>query len=336
MKLNPRLPKGKAKIILGSLFLVALLIVITIEILSKSHITEQSTLELKAQENKFNLSFNLTNQDQKKAESLISKLALPSNLLSGAQFELDSTNSARLSFSSPVYADLNIPENQLHFNGTTSHPLLNTSFKPKNFKIPESAIINIFGANLQTFLLSRLNIPPELNTWINQHLKKDSPQYLLIFNSSDMALLWQDPQIDFSTLKNINAKGTTYKEENQEDISYHLYKLPKNKQGKETTMAFFNLNDFAIAATSAYSAKEIAKTIRSAENSRNSIDNTSETSYFLEFKNPQKKLDSNLKSVLFNDNGQSLPKEKIFNVLENISEFKLTLKGNSFSGLINW
>lgn len=336
MKLNPRLPKGKAKIILGSLFISTLVTAFLFFYFSKAQVRPRSTLNLTFQDNQFNFVINLATHDQENADNLINQLNLPKDIFKGFQFSLDSTSSAKLAFSTPIKANINLSDHEMLFDGQTSQPPANFRFKPKNFKIPHNVLLNVFGSNLHTFLLSRLNIPTETISWLNAGFQKDSPEYFLIFNNSDMALLWQNSQIDFSVLKNISANDTSYKEENEENITYYLYKLPKNKEGQEITLAFFKINDYTIIATSPNSAKEIAKAAQSKDSGANFIEDTAETSFYMDYKNPQKKLDPNLKAVFFNDSGQSVPKEKIFETLEKTSRFKFTLKADSFSGLINW
>lgn len=336
MKMNPRLLNGKAKIILGSLFALILISTFLFFLVHKTRVLPQSTFEISFQNNKFNFSSNLLTSDKKNIENFLNKLGVAQNISKGFSFELDSTSSAKLAFSSPINGGINITDSKLEFNGTTSHQLIDGQFTPKNFKIPQSVQIQAFGANLHSFVFSRLNISPDLNNWVDQNFKKDSPEYLLIFDNADIALLWPNPKTDFTSLKEINLTGDSYKEEIQDDITYYLYKLPKDKYDQQISLSMFNIGDFSALVTNQSSAKEIVRAIKTQESSQNFTDDTSPTSFYIKYENTDHNLDVNLKPVLFGDKNLSDPKEKIFQTVSKLTEFKLTLKENSFSGLINW
>ena len=94
-----------------------------------------SKFSLIANENKFKLNFDIDNNDQSEFSQVLEKLSLPQSVAKGVEFKLDATSSAKLTFATPVKADLNILPGKITFKGK-----VNTSFlrdqEAKRIKIP--------------------------------------------------------------------------------------------------------------------------------------------------------------------------------------------------------
>src|SRR3989344_5129808 len=194
MKKNLHPPVGRfLSLSLTLLFLIFIAVLVIIQNKNTSQVT------LIANENEFKLNFDITNNDQSEFLKVLEKLGLPQSVAKGVEFELDATSSAKLTFATPVKANLNILPGKIAFKGK-----VNTSFlqdqEAKSIKIPTSTNLAVFSGNLIAFIKSRLILSQEFSAWLSKNLASDQGQYLVVFGpNSDFTLIFKNPNIYFSS-----------------------------------------------------------------------------------------------------------------------------------------
>lgn len=329
MKKNLHLPIGRFL----SLFLILLFLAL-IAILTIFQNKDTSKFSLIASDNKFKLNFDITNNDQSEFAKVLEKLSLPQSVAKGVEFELDATSAAKLTFATPIKANLNFLPGKITFKGR-----VNTSFlrdqETKSIKIPASTNLAVFSDNLTAFIKSRLILSQEFSTWLSKNLVSDQGQYLVVFGpNSNFALIFKNPNIDIETLKNIKdpqSDQPLYKEELTDTIKLYLLKLPQSFNGKDLTAVFFQDGDWTYFVSSFEAAQELIKILKSQASSLNF---------------PPKDTSATSLIIFFRNNDESFPGEDftsfIFQGSNNFSrsasqirELEFILKRSEFSGLIN-
>ena len=330
MKKNLHPPIGRfLSLFLASFFL---LVFITILVIIKNKNTSQLTLI--ANENKFNLNFDITNNEQSEFAKALEKLSLPQSVAKGVEFELDATSSTKLTFATPIGADLKILPGKITFMGK-----VNTSFlqdqETKSIKIPISANMAVFSDNLLAFIKSRLIISQEFSNWLSRNLASDNGQYLVVFGpNSDFALIFNNPNIDLEDLKNIKdsqSDESLYKEELKDNTKLYLFKLPQALNGEDLTCVFFQEGDLTYFTSSYEAAQELINVLKSQTPS-------------LDF--PQKDISKASLIILFRNNDQNSAGDEFTNFIlpgsnnysrsiNQVRELDFILRSNEFSGLIN-
>lgn len=252
MIVDPEKDINFKKIVFGIFFLIVLGVVVIWAQRSSSQII------LTAHNNKFNLSFNLRQNEKANAQKTLEKLGLAQNVLEGIQFELDSTSSAKLAFIAPVTIDLDFTKERLNLQGKATGVLSGATPVPiANLQIPASTSLAILAPDFGNLIKKRFVMPKDFQTWLDQNLTSDAGQYLIVFGESGDFALATKPQNppDFATLA--AQSDEFYKEESDANLLFHLIKLPQESQ-KEVTFTFFQEGPFLFMASSRAAAQELA------------------------------------------------------------------------------
>ena len=328
MKKNLHPPVGRfLSLFLTLLFLVFIAVLVIIQNKNTSQVT------LIANENKFKLNFVITDNDQSEFLKVLEKLGLPQSVAKGVEFELDATSSAKLTFATPVKANLNILPGKIAFKGK-----VNTSFlqdqEAKSIKIPTSTNLAVFSGNLIAFIKSRLILSQEFSAWLSKNLASDQGQYLVVFGpNSDFTLIFKNPNIDFLALKDINdpqSDESAYKEELTDNIKLYLFKLPQSLNGEDLTCVFFQEGDLTYFTSSYEAAQELINTLKSQTPSLDfPPKDTPIASLIILFKNnDQNTGDVFTNFILSGSNNYSRS-------INQVRELDFILRSSEFSGLIN-
>ena len=212
-------------------------------------------------------------------------------------------------------------------------PFISDNFASKKFIIPGSANLVIFGPDLRDFLKTRFTFPKELANWIDDNLISEHGQYLIILGQdADVAVILRSAKkIDLDRLKNIpTAEGQqpVYKEESQENITFHLLNLPPDENDQRKTFTFFQIGEWSFFVSSNAAARILA----SVQKLKNPVFELPklppDTSMAVFFRNGNQPLGPNFYDLLF---GQ---KKKNPQVFEKVTKFEFILKANKFSGLM--
>ncbi len=290
MKLSP-------KLILGALFL--LVTVIIIHVFSNR---SQSSLNLTANENKFNVSFQISDRDKNQATTFLQELSLPRSILDGFEFSLDGTSSAKLAYISPINAKLNLKKDKIQFSGTTTGSVNNTLLPiDLNFKAPNTTTVALFGQNLMPFIEKKITLPPPKNI---------GGQYLILFNNNpDFALISKKDTFDFTQLES--------KEVTEGDVTFHLAE----------NYVFFEMGDKIFVTSTFESAKVLALAQKDSSLPANifTADNTP-VSFAVFVQNTKDQKATSAIDFLVG------PKSQTKNVIEKIKVGRLFLKKDHFSG----
>ena len=328
MKKNLHPPVGRfLSLFLTLLFLVFIAVLVIIQNKNTSQVT------LIANENKFKLNFDITNNDQSEFLKVLEKLGLPQSVAKGVEFELDATSSAKLTFATPVKANLNILPGKIAFKGKVNTSLLQDQ-EAKSIKIPPSTNLAVFSGNLIAFIKSRLILSQEFSAWLSKNLASDQGQYLVVFGpNSDFTLIFKNPNIDFLALKDIKdpqSDESAYKEELTDNIKLYLFKLPQSLNGEDLTCVFFQEGDLIYFTSSYEAAQELINTLKSQTPSLDfPPKDTPLASLIILFKNnDQNTGDVFTNFILSGSNNYSRS-------INQVRELDFILRSSEFSGLIN-
>lgn len=327
------------KFILGFLLLIALIYFFS-NIFSPTN-TKGSKVSVLSSQNKFDVEFNLSNLDNQNFKNFLVNLNAPNKLEEGFTFELDSTSSTALSFSSPIEFDVSIGAQSVLFKGVMDKPLLNNSYKIRKINVPQNSNLVIFTGKLHKYLSQKEKYPPSITSWIEENFKSTDGEYLVLFESSqEYALLSQKSNITLSTLKNLSFDSDTqnpYKEENIENINFHLLRIGESKSS-ERTIALFSYNDWTILASSRSASKVIIDALSGNSNSINIPVKESEknTNFYLYFINDKYPINDSFKKFILSSKDFPLNIESnAASKIDSIKSIELSLMGTSISGLIN-
>lgn len=291
-----------------------------------------SSLSISSEKNKFRVSFNIGEKDKDNFEKFLTNLEIPSEIGSGASFRLDATSSAMLTFFTPIKTDLQLSSKEISFSGKISHKPSN-NFRVENIKVPKSTRLAVFASNVIDFLNSRYSLPEEFLKWLSKNFPTDKGQYLIIFGENyDFAVLAKSDKVNFDDLKNI-----TYKEETDQDVTFHFLKLNKDPSQQQLTATIFNLNGYTILCSSLSCARTITSVLKSGEQSSTfpSVKEGQQLAFTMLYNNTASPINQNFKSLLFSDSDNlNNQQRKIIDTLEKIDKVSFTLKANNFSGLI--
>jgi len=329
------LQAGRANIVFGILaaFLFLIIIIFVAKFIDVQD-RNSGQITLTADQNKFKLNFNLTNQDLIKFSKVLNKLNLPQSVKDGIEFELDATSSAKLAFTTPIKTNFNILPEKITFQGQIDKSFVNDQ-AAESLKIPASTNLAVFGNNIAEFVMARLNLPDQLSTWFLKNLNFQNGQYFIVFGAnSDFALVFKNPSTDIDGLKNIKdvkSNQFLYMEESIENIKLYLLKLPESLDEEDLTVAFFQEGDWTFFASSHEAAQELVKIQKSQRPSINfPLKNNSLISLILLYRNSdQNPIGENFPALIFAGNGG------LTKTIDQIEEFEFILKKDKFSGLIN-
>jgi len=177
------LQAGRANIVFRILaaFLFLIIIIFVAKFIDVQD-RNSSQITLTADQNKFKLNFNLTNQDLIKFSKVLDKLNLPHSVKDGIEFELDATSSAKLAFTTPIKTNFNILPEKITFQGQIDKSFVNDQ-AAESLKIPASTNLAVFGNNIAEFVMARLNLPDQLSTWFLKNLNFQNGQYFIVFGA---------------------------------------------------------------------------------------------------------------------------------------------------------
>lgn len=329
MKLNP-------KILLGTIVLIfALIAVILIFSLKPKN---PNSLIIDSDKNEFKVSFQIDKSKSQNFEKLLANLDIPYQIENGLSFKLDATASAYLGLLAPIKADLNISNDQVNFKGNSAKLFLLENLNPEQIRIPTDTTLAIFAPDLTGFIKSRSNLSPDAQKLFIDSTKTTSGHYLIIFGSKpNYALIFKKENLDLSNFKEIppEASGESAKKENpSENTKFYLLTSDPEAVNSDAGV-FFETEKYKVFASSPDAAKEII----SAQNSSGKMfpkTKTEDTSLQLEFNNNTDSISDDFISFIFQRGISTIGgKEKVKNFLQKTKEISLSLKGDTFSGLIS-
>lgn len=237
------------KFLLGIALLLAAALIFQIQNQKK---TTQAKIE--AFEDYFKVSFDIAQKDQDKAQKTLELLNLPSHILRGFDFELDSTSSARLAFASPVVIDFTRQDKKLEFRGRINSPTTSDLPVNSNLKIPKNTKVGIFSRDFKRFAQKFLQ-DQDLTDWYNQNFSA-SGQYLITFGDQDQftVIAQKSEPVSFADLQTLSTsdQDQAYKQESFEldsgkTIDLHILK---------SSSTFFQLGESLYFASSPKAAKD--------------------------------------------------------------------------------
>ncbi len=320
VKLRPVPPQKKFPIVAVLIFLLFAIFIIA----SKLTISETS-LEINPHNNKFRLEFQVPKNKKERFSHTLSQLNLPPDLAKGADFELDATSSAALSFASPIRAKLNFNSKQIRINGSTN--ATQSLYQTETFKLPTSTKVAIFASSVKHLFESQISIPPELNGFIGE-LFSQKGQLIVFFENDEFLIVTKAQNINFDDLAGIKFSGDEeyYKKELiAPSFETHLLKIPFEKENQKSTLSIFQLGQWAFITSS-------------SETTRRIVDVQKLSKDVLEF--PKEK-EATLIVLAINPANASFG-QIIFNretdwidSLASVDRLEFVLKDNKFSGLIN-
>lgn len=297
-----------------------------------------SQIILTAHNNKFNVNFQISSRDKTGAAAILGQANLPQNILEGAQFELDSTSSAKLAFMAPVTIDLEFTKERLNFRGIAAGVLSHAAVTPfANLQIPASTSLAILAPDFANLVKKRFAMPKDFQTWLDQNLTSESGQYLIVFGESgDFALATKPSNPpDFATLA--AQSDEFYKEESDANLLFHLVKLPQESQ-KEITFTFFEQGPFLFMASSRAAAQELANVQKGTSPSLNFWPEKEKTiSAVLFWQNSQTVNQDPLSFLVGEDTRlDSARQARLAATLAKIREARLILKDRQFWGYLDF
>lgn len=299
------------KIIVGTI----LVVLIGFSLVLFLHKPTNSQFTITASENKFHASFQLSKYEQGLAQSFLQQANIQQNLLNGFDFALDGTSSARLAYVSPIKTDLDFAKNKLSFKGETEVSIISSTQKPDlNINYPETTTVALFGQNLVPFI-EKGTTHQDLKKWMGDNLKNSSGQYLIVYRDNpDFALVYKkDSPPDFEKIKSLKV---IYKEETQNDITFHLV----------DNFVIFELGDLVFVTPSLDSAKDIASGQKDASKNQNIFGQSDPINFAIVVHNsPDHQAVSALKFLIGDE-------QKLTNYIEKIKSASFFLKDNTFHG----
>lgn len=331
----------KSRIILGLLALLLFLVLVFVVLSFLSF--KKSSLLLFAAENKFKLHFDISKNDKTSFVKILENLNLPPNIENGFEFELDSTSSAKLTYLTPLKSSLDFNSQKIIFSGETSHNPFQNELRIENIKVPSSSNLVVFAPDFKDFIKARIILNPKLSDWFEKNLSSKEGQYLVIFGqNSDFSIIFKAKEIDFESLKYIQVASASepfYKEEIEDNLTFHLLKLPEDQRTKQlNNITLFQLGPWVFLNSSYESAKYLLKVQKSQESSIDSFSKypNKTTSFAIHFLNGNDSpINQSFLEVLFLDfTNLSIPKVKFAKVLDKVKEFEYFLNDKDFSGLI--
>ena len=197
-------------------------------------------LVLTAEGVKFKANFIFPNKTRSDFEQVLGSVNVPSALLDGVEFELESTASSALAFALPVEADLKIGKKEISFSGTHTYPQI-AKIDIEKFKFPPNTTFAVFTQSVKSFLKNSQNLPLELSGWLDENLNSKKGYYIGIFGEdSAVAVIFQPEKIDFDSLSSLKfkeAEEPSYKKEKfVNDTDVHFVKL---NDAKNSSFAIF-------------------------------------------------------------------------------------------------
>lgn len=313
--------------------LISFFLILPLLLISLNFQKEKSSLGIDASANKFRVNFDITKNDQEAFLKFLEKLNIPRNITGGFEFELDNLSSAKFAFISPISANLEIKEDKINFEGSTSYPPFNHDLIVESLKIPKETSLVVFAPDVSNFAKSRLTLTTEISSWIDTQLSLNSGQYLLILGrNSDIVIIFKNPQVSFEPLKNLSLPESDeplYKEEIQEGITFHLLKIPAESSQRPQTLAFSQIGQWNFLATSLEAIQKVVQAQKTPEHLTLQNQGRNKASVIIFYQNASPNHTPEfLFEVMFG------AEKKVAEFLKNVELIEFSLIGKDFSGLI--
>lgn len=328
MKLTPKMILG----VLVILFIASLLFFLTI-----FNSQGPSRLIIDSKQNEFTLDFRIDKKKTAEFEKFLEKLDIPYQVENGLSFTLDATSSSYLGLSTPIEIDLDITPNKIGFSGSGVRSVFLKGQTPRQIRIPQNTNLAMFAPDLSGFVTSRLDFAPEVKNIFENTVKNDSGHYLIIFGSKpSLGLFFNKEEFNFNSFKEVpqEASSEANEKEDQDNVTKFYLLAPDNNQNSDVGV-FFDLGTHKVFASSISAAKEI---IDAQNTSTLMFPKSKETnaSFLLDFKaHDNQSLSDDFITFAFHKGiGFTGGLEKMKSSLSKIKEASVTLKGDTFSGLI--
>lgn len=243
------------------------------------------------------------------------------NILNGFEFTLDGTSSAKLGYISPIYTQLAFQKDRINFNGNTQAALISDTYEiQENFKLPQTTNIVTFGQDLVPFIKKKVTLGQDFEKWTSENLKSSSGQYLALFGDQpDFALIFKkDSQPDFEKLKTLKTTEGAYREETEDNTTFHLTQF----------FTFFQIDDNIFVTSSLDTAKELAKIQKDQLPKTSFLTSTSKVAFAFVIKSSSDNKADNALKFLVGD------EQKATNYLEKVKTASFYLNGKQFHGSI--
>ncbi len=297
-----------------------------------------SRLIIDSKQNEFTLNFQLDKKKTAEFEKFLEKLDIPYQVENGLSFTLDATSSTYLGLLTPIKIDLDITPNKIGFSGSGVRSVFLKGQTPLQIRIPQNTNIAMFAPDLSGFVTSRLNFTPEVKNIFENTVKNDTGHYLIIFGSKpSLGLFFDKGEFNLSSFKEMPQEaslGSGIKENQDTTTKFYLLDTLSSTQNSESGV-FFDLGTHKGFASSIDAAKEIIE----AQNTSTLVfpkSKETNTSFILDFKNyDNQNLSDDFITFAFHKGiGFTGGLEKMKSSLSKIKEASVTLKGDTFSGLI--
>ena len=282
----------------------------------------------------FKANFSFPYNKRSDIERFLGSVNVPSALLDGVEFELESTASSALAFALPVEADLKIQEKEIAFSGFHTYPHI-AKVDIEKFKLSPDTNLAIFTQSAKEFIKNSQSLPSEFSGWLDENLNSKKGYYISVFGKEpSLLIIFQPERLDTDSLEGLKLTET-------EDSSYK-----KERFGNDVDVHFVKLTDDENLSAAIFEKDGWAYLIISQESPQEAIDiYMGESSDFVEFPNIN---DQSATFVSwFRNTGNYTAAREFYRLLlgqnlestealEKIEEVRFSLLGSAFSGLIKF
>lgn len=326
MKLNP-------KAVLGGVLVATAVIFLLVIITKFTKPQKSSSLLLEYFENKFKLTFQITDLDKARLKAFLKNLEIDENVIQGPIFELDSTSSAKLAFQTPLKLNLDLSDKKTEFTGELNQPLFKEKIEASQIKIPKDTELAVFAPDLSEFAISKLKVSDEVKKTLSGKVKSQTGQFFLSLSSGENFALYFKNATDFEKISEIPLEATVQASTiGSGTVTIYRIKDPSLENVKiELVPVFFEQNGYKVLATSQDTAKQLLNETKSIQFPKEERAVT-----FALLFTPGDNFSPQDFSSIFMKNGISnvSTNEKFNKSLSQIQEAYFSLKGTAFSGLI--
>ena len=237
--------------------LLALIIFSSFLLTTKFNNPPQSKLIISANQNKFDVNFNLQEKDLRDFSKVLENLQVSQDLLKGAEFKLDNNSSVKLALASPIEINLEPKENEIRVSGVSQAPLIYQFLNsPAGFKMPQNTNYALYSKDLSQFVTKNLQMGPDFKTWFEQTTKSEEGEYLIGADNANFYLVLKPKETpNFIKLQELPSatQDQLYKQEIENNTNIHLFKTGT----EEKTLAFFEQSGMLYVTNSLEKAKEM-------------------------------------------------------------------------------
>lgn len=330
MKLTPKILLG----VLAILFFISIIF-----FLNLLNPRKTNSLTINSNINEFKGSFDIDKKKTPELEKFLENLDIPYQVENGFSFKLDATTSEYLDLLTPIKTDLDISPRAISFRGKSIRSVFLEGLTIDPINIPQDTNLAVFAPDLSTFITSRLSFTPEEKNIFENSVKNNSGHYLLIFGSGkSFGLIFKKDDFNFNNLKEVPQEASVSagkKEDQNKTTKFYLLSSGTDDKNSDTGV-FFDLGTYKVFASSIDAANQIIDSQNSPQTTfpKSKEDNASFTLDFKNYDN-QDLSDDFIKLAFYKGIGITGGKEKIKSSLSKVKEMSVTLKGDTFSGLIS-